>query len=98
VEIVDVRTIAPLDVDTILTSVRKTSRAMVVYEDNRSFGAGAEIAATIAEQAMFDLDAPIVRIGGPDIPAMPFAAPLEHYYIEPQPDHLYREMLELARS
>ena len=98
VEVVDVRTIAPLDVDTILTSVRKTSRAMVVYEDNRSFGAGAEIAATIAEQAMFDLDAPIVRIGGPDIPAMPFAAPLEHYYIEPQPDHLYREMLELARS
>ena len=86
------------DLDTILASVRKTSRAMVVYEDNRSFGAGAEIAATIAEQAMFDLDAPIVRIGGPDIPAMPFAAPLEHYYIEPQPDHLYREMLELARS
>jgi 2-oxoisovalerate dehydrogenase E1 component beta subunit len=98
VEVVDVRTIAPLDVDTILASVRKTSRAMVVYEDNRSFGAGAEIAATIAEQAMFDLDAPIVRIGGPDIPAMPFAAPLEHYYIEPQPDHLYREMLELAHS
>ena len=83
-EVVDVRTIAPLDVDTILASVRKTSRAMVVYEDNRSFGAGAEIAATIAEQAMFDLDAPIVRIGGPDIPAMPFAAPLEHYYIEPR--------------
>ena len=76
VEVVDVRTLAPLDVDTILASVRKTSRAMVVYEDNRTYGAGAEIAATIAEQAMFDLDAPIVRIGGPDIPAMPYAAPL----------------------
>ena len=98
VEVVDVRTISPLDEDTTLASVRKTSRAMVVYEDNRSFGAGAEIAATIAEQAMFDLDAPIVRIGGPDIPAMPFAGPLEHYYIEPEPDHLYRGMLELARS
>ena len=98
VEVVDVRTISPLDEDTILASVRKTSRAMVVYEDNRSFGAGAEIAATIAEQAMFDLDAPIVRIGGPDIPALPFAGPLEHYYIEPEPDHLYRGMLELARS
>jgi 2-oxoisovalerate dehydrogenase E1 component beta subunit len=71
---------------------------MVVYEDNRSFGAGAEIAATIAEEAMFDLDAPIVRIGGPDIPAMPFAGPLEHYYVEPRPDHLYRGMLDLARS
>ncbi len=98
VEVVDVRTIAPLDVETILTSVRKTSKAMVVYEDNRSFGAGAEIAATIAEEAMFDLDGAIVRIGGPDIPAMPFAAALEHYYIEPEPDHLYRRMLELARS
>jgi 2-oxoisovalerate dehydrogenase E1 component beta subunit len=98
VEVVDVRTIAPLDVETILASVRKTSKAMVVYEDNRSFGAGAEIAATIAEEAMFDLDAPIVRIGGPDIPAMPFAGPLEHYYVEPQPDHLYRGMLDLARS
>jgi 2-oxoisovalerate dehydrogenase E1 component beta subunit len=97
VEVVDVRTIAPLDVETILSSVRKTSRAMVVYEDNRAFGAGAEIAATIAEEAMFDLDAPIVRIGGPDIPAMPFAASLEHFYTEPEPDHLYRRMLSLAR-
>ncbi len=97
VEVVDVRTIAPLDMDTILASVRKTSRAMVVYEDNRSFGAGAEIAASIAEEAMFDLDAPIVRVGGPDIPAMPFATTLEHYYIEPEPDHIYRRMLDLAR-
>ena len=72
------RTLAPLDTETILASVRRTSKAMVVYEDNRTYGAGAEIAATIAEEAMFDLDAPIVRIGGPDIPAMPFAAPLEH--------------------
>jgi 2-oxoisovalerate dehydrogenase E1 component beta subunit len=98
VEVVDVRSLAPLDVDTILASVRKTSRAMVVYEDNRSYGAGAEIAATIAEEALFDLDAPVVRIGGPDIPAMPYAAPLEHFYTEPTPDHLYRAMLALARS
>jgi 2-oxoisovalerate dehydrogenase E1 component beta subunit len=97
VEIVDVRTLAPLDTRTILASVRRTSRAMVVYEDNRTYGAGAEIAATIAEEAMFDLDAPIVRIGGPDIPAMPYAAPLEHYYVEPSPDHIYAAMLGLAR-
>jgi len=95
-EIVDVRTLAPLDLETILTSVRATSRAMVVYEDNRTYGAGAEIAASIAELAMFDLDAPIVRIGGPDIPAMPYAASLEHYYTEPEPDHLYRAMRDLA--
>ena len=57
VEVVDVRTLAPLDTETILASVRRTSKAMVVYEDNRTYGAGAEIAATIAEEAMYDLDA-----------------------------------------
>ena len=96
VEVVDVRSLAPLDTETILTSVRTTAKAMVVYEDNRSYGAGAEIAATIAEEAMFDLDAPIVRIGGPDIPAMPFAGPLEHFYMEPEPDLLASRMRELA--
>src|ERR1043165_1218704 len=96
-EVVDVRSLAPLDTGTIVKSVRKTSRAMVVYEDNRTYGAGAEIAATIAEEAMFDLDAPLVRIGGPDIPAMPYAAALEPFYTEPAPDHLYRAMRDLAR-
>lgn len=95
-EVVDVRSLAPLDMTTILDSVRKTSKAMVVYEDNRTYGAGAEIVATIAEEAMWDLDAPIVRIGGPDIPAMPYAASLEHYYMEPSPDHIYAAMRELA--
>jgi len=96
VEIVDVRSLAPLDTETILGSVRATSKAMVVYEDNRTYGAGAEIAATIAEEALFDLDGPIVRIGGPDIPAMPYAAALEHVYTEPSPDHLYVAMRDLA--
>jgi 2-oxoisovalerate dehydrogenase E1 component beta subunit len=97
IEVVDVRTLAPLDTETIVASIRKTGKAMVVYEDNRTYGAGAEIVATIAEEAMFDLDAPIVRIGGPDIPAMPFSTPLEHFYMEPEPDHIYRRMLDLAR-
>ncbi len=96
VEVVDVRTLAPLDMGTILASVRKTAKAMVVYEDNRTYGAGAEIASCIAEESMFDLDAPIVRIGGPDIPAMPFAAPLEHFFMEPEPDQIYRRMRDLA--
>jgi 2-oxoisovalerate dehydrogenase E1 component beta subunit len=96
-EVVDVRSLAPLDTATILESVRKTGKVIVVYEDNRTYGAGAEIAATVAEEAMFDLDAPVVRIGGPDIPAMPFAAPLEHFYMEPEPDRVYRAVLELAR-
>jgi 2-oxoisovalerate dehydrogenase E1 component beta subunit len=97
VEVVDVRSLSPLDTETIVDSVRKTSKAIVVHEDNRTYGAGAEIAATIAEEAMFDLDAPIVRVGGPDVPAMPFAAPLEHFFMEPEPDQVYRRMLDLAR-
>ena len=95
-EVVDLRTIAPLDKQTILDSVRKTSKAMVVYEDNRTYGAGAEIVATLAEELMFELDGPLVRIGGPDIPAMPFATPLEHYYM-PDPEKIYSEMRDLAK-
>ena len=95
-EVVDVRTINPLDTETILASARKTGKAMVVYEDNRTYGAGAEIAATIAEEAMFDLDGPIVRIGGPDVPAMGFATNLEHAFL-PDADRIYTHMLELAR-
>jgi 2-oxoisovalerate dehydrogenase E1 component beta subunit len=95
VEVVDVRTINPLDKGTILESVGKTGKAMVVYEDNRTYGAGAEIVATIAEEAMFDLDGPLVRIGGPDIPAMPFSGPLEKFYM-PTPESIHAAMKELA--
>jgi 2-oxoisovalerate dehydrogenase E1 component beta subunit len=97
-EVVDVRTLAPLDTATILHSVRRTGRALVVHEDNRTYGAGAEIAASIAEEAFFDLDAPVGRVAGPDIPAMPFAAPLEHAFLEPEPDHIYRAMRDLAAA
>jgi 2-oxoisovalerate dehydrogenase E1 component beta subunit len=95
VEVVDVRTIAPLDKDTILDSVRKTAKAFVLYEDNRTYGAGAEISATISEECMFDLDAPVVRMAGPDIPAMPFSGKLEHVYM-PDEDEVYRRIKELA--
>ncbi len=96
VEVVDVRTISPLDAETILGSVRKTGKAMVVYEDNRTYGVGAEIVATIAEEAMFDLDGPLVRIGGPDVPAMGFATNLEHAFM-PDADLIHDRLLELAR-
>jgi 2-oxoisovalerate dehydrogenase E1 component beta subunit len=95
-EVVDVRTIAPLDKETILDSVRKTGKAMVVYEDNRTYGVGAEISATIAEELMFDLDSPVVRMGGPDVPAMPFSTAMEHFYM-PDAAKIYARMLELAR-
>jgi 2-oxoisovalerate dehydrogenase E1 component beta subunit len=95
-EVVDVRTIAPLDKKTILDSVRKTAKALVIYEDNRTYGAGAEISATISEELMFDLDAPVMRIGGPDIPSMPFATPLEHFFM-PDVERIYERMKELAK-
>jgi 2-oxoisovalerate dehydrogenase E1 component beta subunit len=96
VEVVDVRTISPLDAETILASVRKTGKAMVVYEDNRTYGAGAEIAATIAEECLFDLDGPIVRLGGPDVPAMGFASNLEQAFLL-DADLIAERMLQLAR-
>ena len=97
VEVVDVRTIAPLDRETILKSVSKTGKAMVVYEDNRTYGAGAEISALIGEELLYDLDAPVVRIGGPDVPAMGFAGPLEHFFM-PDAEKIYERMKELAHS
>ncbi|HEV2757910.1 MAG TPA: alpha-ketoacid dehydrogenase subunit beta [Actinomycetota bacterium] len=95
VEVVDLRSIFPLDIDTVLESVAKTSKAMVVYEDNKFLGVGAEVAAQIAEKAMFELDGPIVRIGGPHVPAMPFAPPLEAWFM-PDVDKIEQEMRKLA--
>jgi 2-oxoisovalerate dehydrogenase E1 component beta subunit len=95
VEVIDLRSIFPLDMDTVLESVSKTSKAMVVYEDNKFLGVGAEVAAQIAEKAMFELDGPIVRIGGPHVPAMPFAPPLEAWFM-PDVDKIEQEMRKLA--
>ena len=75
VEVVDLRTISPLDRETVLTSVIKTGRLLIVHEDNISFGVGAEVAAIVAEEAFYDLDAPVRRLAMADVPAMPFAAP-----------------------
>ncbi|MGH9278521.1 MAG: alpha-ketoacid dehydrogenase subunit alpha/beta [Acidimicrobiales bacterium] len=72
VEIIDLRTISPLDRDTVLSSVVRTGRLLIVHEDNISFGVGAEVAAIVAEEAFFDLDAPIRRLAMPDVPAMPY--------------------------
>jgi pyruvate/2-oxoglutarate/acetoin dehydrogenase E1 component len=68
VEVIDPRTLVPLDMETILTSVARTARAVVVHEAVRTAGAGAEIAARIQERAFFDLDAPVWRVAGTDTP------------------------------
>lgn len=80
VEVVDLRTLKPLDKETILRSVAKTNRALIVYEDNRFLGYGAEVAAIVAEEAFSDLDAPVLRLAGPDVPGIPFAKPLEEWF------------------
>ena len=94
-EVVDLRSIYPLDIDTILESVGKTNKAMIVYEDNKFLGVGAEVSAQIAEKALFELDGPIVRIGGPHVPAMPYAPTLEHWFL-PSVDTIEQEMRKLA--
>src|SRR5262249_47352389 len=72
VEVIDLRTLRPLDRDTILRSVARTGRALVVHEDNLTGGFGGEVAAIIAQDGFGDLDAPVTRVAAPDVPAMPF--------------------------
>jgi len=81
VEVIDLRTLAPLDKDTFLESVSRTSRVVVIHEANRTLGIGAEVSAIIAEEAFDCLDAPIARVTAPDIPAIPAAPPLEEFYM-----------------
>jgi 2-oxoisovalerate dehydrogenase E1 component beta subunit len=77
VEVIDLRTLRPLDSETVLASVRKTGKALVAYEDNLFGGYGAEIAALIAEEAFDYLDGPVTRLAAPDVPISPFSPALE---------------------
>ncbi len=81
VEVVDLRTLAPVDRTTILESVRRTGKALIVHEDNLTGGYGAEVAATIAEGAFEFLDAPVRRLCGPDVPGVPFSHPLQDWFM-----------------
>jgi pyruvate/2-oxoglutarate/acetoin dehydrogenase E1 component len=94
VEIIDLRSIMPWDKQAVLESVRKTSKVLVLHEDTRTGGFGAEIAATIAEEAFEDLDAPLRRITAPDSP-VPFSPPLEKAYI-PQVEDVVKGLKELS--
>jgi len=94
-EVVDVRTLRPLDGETLLASVRKTGKAVIVYEDNRFGGYGAEIAAILAEEAFDHLDGPIVRVTGPDVPGVPYNHVLEDWFM-PSPDRIADAVRRLA--
>lgn len=80
-EVIDLRTLAPLDKSTILASVKKTGKVLIVYEDNLTGGLGAEVAAIIAQEAFEYLDGPITRVAGPDVPAMPFSHPMQDFFL-----------------
>jgi pyruvate dehydrogenase E1 component beta subunit len=85
-EVVDLRTIVPLDMETVLGSVRRTGRLVVVHEAHRNVGVGAELAARVAELAWGDLRAPVRRVAGLDMP-VPYAQPLEAAWL-PQPEEV----------
>jgi len=92
VEVIDLRTLAPLDKEAILASVKKTSRALILHEASLTGGIGGEIAAIISAEAFEWLDAPVVRVASLDTP-VPYSPPLEDYYL-PQ----VKDVLDAARK
>ncbi|MFZ0819855.1 MAG: transketolase C-terminal domain-containing protein [Candidatus Acidiferrales bacterium] len=80
-EVVELRTLSPMDKETILESVKKTNKCLIVHEDKKTMGIGAELAAIVSDEAFEYLDGPVMRVTGPDIPPMPFSPPLQKYYL-----------------
>ncbi len=80
-EVIDLRTLRPLDVATLVESVKKTGKCLVVQEDTQAYGLGAEIASSIADLAFEYLDGPVKRLSGPEVPPMPFSPPLENEFM-----------------
>lgn len=95
VEVVDLRTLAPLDKETILASVKKTSKVVIVHEDNKTGGLAGEIAAIIAEEAFEYLDGPITRVCAPDVPGVPFSHPMQDFFM-PNADKIAAAIRQLA--
>lgn len=96
VEVVDLRTLAPVDRQTILSSVKKTGKALIVYEDNLTLGYGAEVAAILAEEGFEYLDGPVMRLAGPDVPGVPFSPPMQDFFM-PNPHKIAEAIRRLAR-
>jgi 2-oxoisovalerate dehydrogenase E1 component beta subunit len=94
-EVVDLRTLLPVDREGILRSFKKTGKALIVYEDTLTLGYGAEVAAVLAEEGYDYMDAPIRRLGGPDIPAVPFSHPLQEAFMI-NPEKIAQAMRDLA--
>ncbi|APB36376.1 MULTISPECIES: alpha-ketoacid dehydrogenase subunit beta [Heyndrickxia] len=93
--ILDLRTVYPLDKEAIIEAAAKTGKVLLITEDNKEGSIIGEVAAIIAENCLFDLDAPIMRLAGPDVPAMPYAPTMEKYFMV-NPEKVEKAMRELA--
>lgn len=94
-EVVDLRTLLPVDKAAILNSVKKTGKALIVHEDNHTMGYGAEVAAIIADEGFEFMDGPVRRLCGPDVPAMPFSHPMQEFFM-PNPDTIAAAIRDVA--
>ncbi len=93
--VLDLRTLRPLDEEAIIAAAKKTGKVLIIHEDNKICGIGAEVSAIISENALFDLDAPVMRLAGPDVPAMAFNHTLEKEYML-SPDKIADAIRKLA--
>lgn len=95
VHLLDLRTVYPLDQEAIIEAASKTGKVLLVTEDNKEGSIMSEVSAIIAEHCLFDLDAPIKRLAGPDVPAMPFAPTMEKFFMM-NAEKIEKAMRELA--
>ncbi|MFD2925905.1 alpha-ketoacid dehydrogenase subunit beta [Halobacillus naozhouensis] len=93
--ILDLRTVYPLDQEAIIEAASKTGKVLLVTEDNKEGGIISEVAAVVSENCLFDLDAPVKRLAGPDVPSMPYAPTMEKYFMM-NPDKVEKAMRDLA--
>ncbi|MDV2580928.1 alpha-ketoacid dehydrogenase subunit beta [Alkalibacillus haloalkaliphilus] len=93
--ILDLRTVYPLDQEAIIEAAKKTGKVLLVTEDNKEGSIMSEVSAIISENCLFDLDSPVQRLAGPDVPSMPYAPTMEKYFML-NPDKLEKAMRELA--
>lgn len=93
--VLDLRTLQPLDKEGILEAARKTGKVLIIHEDNKTGGVGAEVSAIISEEMFYELDAPILRLCGADIPAVGMAPTIEKFFLL-NPDKVKEAMLRLA--
>ena len=95
IEVIDLRSVSPWDKERVLESVKKTGKALIVYEDNFTGGFGAEVAATIAQDGFDYLDGPVTRVASPDVPISPYSGILEEYIL-PNPEKIAAAIRKLA--